>query len=268
MVRGMASPSPSARTEMEDSVRKGTATVPAMAGLRLPGGGRLAYFQSSAPAVVIWLAMRRSGGGAAGGVGVDGRSGAGAADAVVRAGGWRWARGVVGVQMALISDRQPCGGDGRRGPESLSGCCAVYRAVVRVGGGCQAWSCQPFTCKHHSHQSTPLPSKHPIHSKACTCTFQTAIQVAVYVHRPIMSRPHKTPQMHAAAAQVRWSASSHAASQTHSACAPPYTRLPLLHEQQVHRKVRQDHESARKNTQPNAVLPQRHDVEPKRAQDG
>jgi hypothetical protein len=76
----MASPSPRFRTLIEDSVRKGTAKVPAMAGLRLPGGGRSVYFQSSAPAVVIWLAMRRSGGGE-----VE-RSGAGAEDAVVSGG--------------------------------------------------------------------------------------------------------------------------------------------------------------------------------------
>lgn len=73
----IASPSPKLRTEIDDSVRKGTAKVPAMAGLRLPGGGRSVYLQSSAPAVVIWLAMCRRGGG------VDEQSGAGAEDAVV-----------------------------------------------------------------------------------------------------------------------------------------------------------------------------------------
>ena len=70
---------------MEDSVRKGTANVPAMAGLRLPRGGRSLYFQSSAPAVVIWLAMRRSGGGEGEREGERERSRAGAGDAVVEA---------------------------------------------------------------------------------------------------------------------------------------------------------------------------------------
>jgi hypothetical protein len=74
---------------MEDSVRKGTANVPAMAGLRLPRGGRSLYFQSSAPAVVIWLAMRRSGGGEGEREGERERSRAGAGDAVVEA--WRCA---------------------------------------------------------------------------------------------------------------------------------------------------------------------------------
>lgn len=63
-------------------MRKGTANdVPAMAGLRLPRGGRSLYFQSSAPAVVIWLAMRRSGGGER--ERERERSRAGAGDAVV-----------------------------------------------------------------------------------------------------------------------------------------------------------------------------------------
>ena len=71
---------------MEDSVRKGTANVPAMAGLRLPRGGRSLYFQSSAPAVVIWLAMRRSGGGGERESEREReRSRAGAGDAVVEA---------------------------------------------------------------------------------------------------------------------------------------------------------------------------------------
>lgn len=96
----MASPSPRFLTLIEDSVRKGTAKVPAMAGLRLPGGGRSVYFQSSAPAVVIWLAMRRSGGG--GDVEFE-RSGAGAEDAVVGDGIQRRAGG---VQIAVISDGQ------------------------------------------------------------------------------------------------------------------------------------------------------------------
>jgi hypothetical protein len=52
-----------------------------MAGLRLPRGGRSLYFQSSAPAVVIWLAMRRSGGGER--ERERSRSRAGAGDAVV-----------------------------------------------------------------------------------------------------------------------------------------------------------------------------------------
>jgi hypothetical protein len=65
-------------------VRKGTANdVPAMAGLRLPRGGRSLYFQSSAPAVVIWLAMRSSGGGEGESEGERERSWAGAEDAVV-----------------------------------------------------------------------------------------------------------------------------------------------------------------------------------------
>ena len=97
----MASPSPRFLTLIEDSVRKGTAKVPAMAGLSLPGGGRSVYFQSSAPAVVIWLAMRRSGGGE-----VE-RSGAGVEDAVVSDGIQSW---VGGVQIAVISDGQQwCG---------------------------------------------------------------------------------------------------------------------------------------------------------------
>jgi hypothetical protein len=78
--RCIVSPSPRLRTDIDDSVRKGTAKVPAMAGLRLPGGGRSLYFQSSAPAVVIWLAICRSGGGE-----IE-RSRAGAEDAVVKVG--------------------------------------------------------------------------------------------------------------------------------------------------------------------------------------
>lgn len=77
---------------MDDSVRKGTARVPEMAGLRLLRGGRSLYFQSSAPAVVIWLAMRRSGGGE------RERSRAGAEDAVVKVGlecGKEWAEGCL-----------------------------------------------------------------------------------------------------------------------------------------------------------------------------
>lgn len=94
--RCVGSPSPRLRTEMDDSVRKGAAKGPAMAGLRLPGGGggRWLYFQSSAPAVVIWLAMRRSGGRLGLHARLDGRldgrldeqSGAGAEDAVVTGG--------------------------------------------------------------------------------------------------------------------------------------------------------------------------------------
>ena len=71
-------------------MRKGTANVPAMAGLRLPRGGRSLYFQSSAPAVVIWLAMRRSGGGEGEREGERERSRAGAGDAVVEACGCAW----------------------------------------------------------------------------------------------------------------------------------------------------------------------------------
>ena len=71
-------------------MRKGTANVPGMAGLRLPRGGRSLYFQSSAPAVVIWLAMRRSGGGEGEREGERERSRAGAGDAVVEACGCAW----------------------------------------------------------------------------------------------------------------------------------------------------------------------------------
>lgn len=44
--------------------------------------------------------------------------------------------------------------------------------------------------------------------------------------------------------------------------------LPLLHKQKVHSEVGKHNKRTGKHTQPDAVLPQRHHIEPKRAQDG
>jgi hypothetical protein len=44
--------------------------------------------------------------------------------------------------------------------------------------------------------------------------------------------------------------------------------LPLLHKQKVHGEVGEHNKRTGKHTQPDAVLPQRHHIEPKRAQDG
>ena len=71
-------PSPRLRTLMDESVRLGTARVPAWTGFRLPGGGRDVNLgsQRMADAVVSWLAIRS---------GDEARdvSGAGADEAVV-----------------------------------------------------------------------------------------------------------------------------------------------------------------------------------------
>ena len=83
-------PSPRLRTLMDESVRLGTARVPACVGWRLPGGAREVNLgsQRMVDAVVSWLAMRS---------GDDERelSGAGAEEAVLvkgngERGKWSW----------------------------------------------------------------------------------------------------------------------------------------------------------------------------------
>lgn len=58
---GMIWPSPRLRTLMDESVRLGTANVPACVALSSPGGGRVVNLgsQRMLDAVVSWLAMRR-----------------------------------------------------------------------------------------------------------------------------------------------------------------------------------------------------------------
>jgi hypothetical protein len=58
---GMIWPSPRLRTLMDESVRLGTARVPACVALSSPGGGRVVNLgsQRMLDAVVSWLAMRR-----------------------------------------------------------------------------------------------------------------------------------------------------------------------------------------------------------------